>query len=228
VRPHFTRHVRGAVVAIVALLGMSGEVAADDRAKCLERDGALSIEACSHVISTGELSGRELATIYVLRATIYRADQQYNLALQDLTRAIELLKASGPADVVSSAYITRASVYSLSNDLQNALADYRSAQAFDARNSQAAEGIKAMEAAIAATASKPESSSPPSKPEDEKERIVSELACCLAYYRGEVSLEGWAPPQRCRVNMQNPVTKNKFCLWLRQYYPARYKALIRE
>jgi uncharacterized caspase-like protein len=62
---------------------------------------------------------------------------------------------------------------------------------------------------------------------DEKKKLASEWSCCLAYYQGERSLEGWAPPQRCRVNMQNPATHGKFCTWLRQFYPGRYAALTR-
>jgi uncharacterized caspase-like protein len=86
-----------------------------------------------------------------------------------------------------------------------------------------------MKIAAIAPASAPEarveSTGPTPNNTDKKTAPVSELACCLAYYRGERSLEGWAPAQRCQVNMQNPATKNKFCTWLRQFYPSRYSAL---
>lgn len=70
----------------------------------------------------------------------------------------------------------------------------------------------------------------PTKPEPEKEqkKSMSELTCCLAYYRGERSLEGWGPAERCRRNMQHPATKGKFCIWLRQFYPSRYSGLARN
>ncbi len=73
----------------------------------------------------------------------------------------------------------------------------------------------------------PRASTTPAIKKDEKKRSASEWSCCLAYYQGERSLEGWAPPQRCRVNMQSAATHGKFCTWLRQFYPGRYAALTR-
>lgn len=87
---------------------------------------------------------------------------------------------------------------------------------------------RAKLSAIAPTESLPKSSgADPKIKEDAPKKSVSELACCLAYYRGERSLEGWAPPERCRRNMQNPATKGKFCTWLKQFYPSRYSGLAR-
>jgi hypothetical protein len=136
------RQARRAILAVLTLLAVCREAAADDRTKCLERDGPQSAEACSRVIATGELSGKDLATIYVLRATIYRTDQQYDRAVDDLTRAIELLTGLATNDVVASAYVTRASVHALKGDIASAAADYRHALTLDPTNTQAEAGLE--------------------------------------------------------------------------------------
>lgn len=122
---------------------------AQDRDICFQRDGTRSIEACSHLITGNQLSGKNLATIYVLRASIYRSTQQYNLAIDDLTKAIELLKGTATSDVIASAFVTRASIYSLSADPTNALADYERALSLDPSNVQAAEGAKSLRSQLA-------------------------------------------------------------------------------
>jgi hypothetical protein len=73
----------------------------------------------------------------------------------------------------------------------------------------------------------PGASTTPQVKKDEKRKSASEWSCCLAYYQGERSLEGRAPPERCRVNMQHPAARGMFCTWLRQSYPGRYAALTR-
>jgi tetratricopeptide (TPR) repeat protein len=207
-------------LAIAGLL-MSRAASADDRALCLARVDARSMEACGRTIAAKQLAGKDMATIYVVRATIYRTNGDYTHAIEDLTHAIELLKNAASNEVVASAYVTRGSVYVLSGDLTKALSDYKEALSRDASNTQAAEGAKHIEAELAASKVAPGNS----ELHKEKER-PSELSCCLAYYRGERSLEGWGPAQRCHINMQAQNTKNKFCIWLRQFYPSRYNALI--
>jgi uncharacterized caspase-like protein len=86
-------------------------------------------------------------------------------------------------------------------------------------------------AAVAPTGapeSKVQSTGPIPKMMDKKPKSVSPLACCLAYYAGELSLEGWAPRQRCQVNRQQiPGFWNSVCTYLRENYPSRYSALTR-
>jgi tetratricopeptide (TPR) repeat protein len=213
------------IVLLVALGCFSG-ARAQDRNACLQRDGDRSIQACSRIISAGQVTGKDLATIYVLRASEYRANQQYDLAIGDLTKAIGLLQNTEPPDVVASAYVTRASIYLLKGDTTEALADYRGALTMDSEKQQAIKGVAEIKASFAPPVSTNASPSL-SQQEPDNARRISELACCLAYYRGEVSLEGWGPKQRCHTNMQDPQTKNKFCVWLRQFYPGRYSALTR-
>jgi hypothetical protein len=57
------------------------------------------------VIAAGQLNGKDLATIYVLRASVYRAVQQYNLAIDDMSKAIDLLRGAVSNDTVASAYV---------------------------------------------------------------------------------------------------------------------------
>ena len=122
---------------------------AADRDICVERDGGRSIEACSRIIASSQLAGKDLATIYVLRASIYRAGKDYPHAIEDITHAIELLKTTASNDVVASAYATRASIYSLDGDSVKALADYQQTLSLDATNAQAAEGVRSLQALLA-------------------------------------------------------------------------------
>ena len=47
----------------------------------------------------------------------------------------------------------------------------------------------------------------------------SQLSCCLAYYAGERSLEGWGPAERCRRNMAS--IRANWCSLLRQWQARR-------
>jgi hypothetical protein len=132
---------------VLAITGLTSPAAnADDRDVCLQRDGAQSIDSCGRIIATGQLTGKDLATIYVLRASAYRSSQLYDRAISDMTRAIDLLTATASKDVVASAYVTRAAIYALSGDPTNALTDYQQALAFDGTNTQAAEAVKSLQA----------------------------------------------------------------------------------
>jgi len=140
--------LRGLTVLAV-LFVFCARAVAQDRDICLERDGIRSIDACSRMIAAGQLAGKDLATIYVVRATIYRKDSDYSSAIEDITRAIELLKNGASNNIVASAYVTRGSIYSLSGDSAKALADYRQALALDAANSAAVEAIPKLQAQLA-------------------------------------------------------------------------------
>jgi len=204
---------------------------------CAERAGAASIAACTRVISSGKLDRAGLAMTYALRGAAHRNGSEYELALADFTQTITLLEGTARPEVVASAYVTRAAVYALKGDVETALQDYRKALALDGKNAQAAEGIRQVEAALATPAVRapPQSGEPaqvaappPARPiekkasPDPRRKAQSNFACCLAYYRGEVSLEGWGPAERCRHNVK--WAKN-FCSLLRQNYPDRAAGL---
>jgi hypothetical protein len=160
---HATRRASYRLFAILAItLAFSFGAHAQDRELCSERDGTRSIEACSRAIASNQLTGKDLATIYVLRASIYRANRDYSHAIEDITRAIDLLTATASKDVVASAYVTRASIYMLSGDFTNALSDYHYALGLDASNIQAAHGLQDAQAQIATTNTKPDGA--PSQP----------------------------------------------------------------
>lgn len=138
-----------AVATIMAIAAIGSKASAQDRTVCLQRNGQDSIEACSRVIASNELIGQELATVFVVRATLFRAAGAYDQAISDMTRSIELLKGTAPSSIVASAYTTRASFYALSGDLQKSLADYQQALGLDPTNAQAAEGAKNAQSQLA-------------------------------------------------------------------------------
>jgi hypothetical protein len=134
---------------LVVIFLFCTQALAQDRDICLERDGARSIDACERTIAAGQLTGKDLATIYVVRATLFRSNGSYDRAIDDMTHAIELLTNTASNDIVASAYVTRASFYSLSGDLPKALADYQRALALDGANAQAAEGARNIQSQLA-------------------------------------------------------------------------------
>lgn len=113
-----------------------------DLATCAERSGNKSIAACSRVIVSGRLEENDLATVYVLRAMTNRNSGDYDRAVADFARAIDLLQKFATPNVIATAYVARANAYSLKGDFDNALTDYRSALGLDPYNEQAADGIK--------------------------------------------------------------------------------------
>src|SRR5207253_1816182 len=74
----------------------------------------------------------------------------YDRSIADYTQAIDLLKRTATADVIASAYVTRAAVYSLKADFANALADYRTAFEIDKSNDLALDRIKGTKTTMAA------------------------------------------------------------------------------
>lgn len=59
----------------------------------------------------------------------------------------------------------------------------------------------------------------PAKDNKRKTESRSQLSCCLAFYAGERSLEGWGPAERCRRNMAS--IKMNWCAGLRQWQARR-------
>jgi formylglycine-generating enzyme required for sulfatase activity len=145
------RRALRSLLFLTIILIAAAAFAATDEDTCTKRQGEASIAACGRLILSGKFASTDLATIYVLQATTYRNSGDYAHAIADFTQAIELLQKSAVADVVAAAYVARASALSLNGDLKSALADYRKALGLDPGNSQAAEGIKFTEAAIAAS-----------------------------------------------------------------------------
>jgi len=75
------------------------------------------IAACTRVIRTGRLRGRDLAIAYQDRAEGYRLTKDYDHALEDFDRAIKV----DPG--VAYAYLNRAEVHRLKGDYDQVIAD---------------------------------------------------------------------------------------------------------
>jgi tetratricopeptide (TPR) repeat protein len=115
----------GALLAAAVLGGTIGVVpaAADfasDNSLCHTFDSdkaAQKIAACTRVINTGRLSGRNLAIAYQDRAEGYRLSKEYDRALEDFNRAIKI--DSGMA----YPFLNRAEVWRLKGDYDQVIAD---------------------------------------------------------------------------------------------------------
>lgn len=171
----FERFARPIVIVLLVALGFPSGARSQDRNVCLQRDGDRSIQACSRIILAGQVTGKDLATIYVLRASVYRSDQQYDRAIDDMTHAIDLLTNTASSDIIASAYATRASIYSLSGDPTKALADYEQALSHDPSNVQAANEAKGLRSQLASATAQASGSSSAKEMEAPDQPIPSEI-----------------------------------------------------
>ena len=114
-----------AVFAAVAFAGTiaAGPAAADfasDRDLCHTFDADKTVQkiaACTRVISTGRLSGRNLAIAYQDRAEGYRLSKEYDRALADFERAIKI------DSQIAYPYLNRAEVWRLKGEYDQVIAD---------------------------------------------------------------------------------------------------------
>ncbi|NVN88279.1 MAG: tetratricopeptide repeat protein [Rhodopseudomonas sp.] len=135
------------------LAELANKPAADDDAKkCHDLTGDAAIAACGRVISSGKLSGAALAGVYSSRGAQYYDKDQYDPALADLDKAIQLDPSSAEAymgrglvdaakknnsraiadfsEVIrlrpnaSLAFVQRGNVYAETGDQAHAIADY--------------------------------------------------------------------------------------------------------
>ncbi len=153
----------------VFLLASTAVAVASDRDACAERQGEKSIAACTREITSGRLDVADQATTYALRGMTYRDKGEYDRAIADFSKAIELSQKSASGDVVASAYVVRASAYFLKGDLEKASADYRAALALNPNNEQAAAGIRRTQAAAAENSQKKEEQAPAADSAGKKE-----------------------------------------------------------
>ena len=78
---------------------------------------AEKVAACTRLIDTGRLNGKDLAAVYANRADRYRLLEQYDRALEDFDRAFKL----NPTNPF--AYLNRAEVWRLKGNDDQAIAD---------------------------------------------------------------------------------------------------------
>ena len=106
-----------AVPAFFAFL-MGVPVLADDRADCAGSNPDRSISGCTRIIEAGEEPSENLALAYYNRGRSYSDKGDYDRAIADYDRAIELQ----PSYVI--AYNNRGAAYGSKGDYDRAIADY--------------------------------------------------------------------------------------------------------
>jgi tetratricopeptide (TPR) repeat protein len=124
------------VLILLALLGavapMVRPAAADDRGVCLEETSApdAAIGACGRLISSGQLSGPDLARAHNNRARSYERKGDSDRAIADYSEALRL----SPHAVI---YANRAFNYSNKRDFERAMADVNQALKLDSKYARA-------------------------------------------------------------------------------------------
>lgn len=106
--------MRRLLLTVASLMMASPAAAIDDRQSCLnQRAGDATIEACSRVIGTTPQD----ATAYYNRGASYRQAGDFDRAISDFNKAVELKPSYG------AAYNARGLVHAAKGDYERALAD---------------------------------------------------------------------------------------------------------
>jgi tetratricopeptide (TPR) repeat protein len=108
-----------AFVGAVCVVPAAADFASDrDLCHTFDTDKtAQKIAACTRVIKTGRLSGRNLAIAYQDRAEGYRISEKYDNALEDFERAIKI------DSQIAYPYLNRAEVWRLKGNYDQVIAD---------------------------------------------------------------------------------------------------------
>ena len=118
-----------AALIILSVLFIDGHligVRADDAADCVKGRGNIQIQACSRIIKSGRVFGKPismkaLANTYNNRGVAYRKKHQYDRAIADYSKAINL----NPK--FANAYYNRGFIYDVKRQYDRAIADYSKA-----------------------------------------------------------------------------------------------------
>jgi tetratricopeptide (TPR) repeat protein len=119
---------RGALAGVVLIGMLVGAAAAGDLDICSDESGDVAIEACTRVIASGTAAKDDLAQAYTNRGQEYYLKDDYDRAIADATRAIEIAGRS-----VHVAYSNRANAWAAKGDSARAIADYARALKIDPR-----------------------------------------------------------------------------------------------
>ena len=105
------------LMASVAFVALSVPVLADDREDCSSIDVDRMIRGCSGVINSRQELRQTLAIAYHRRGTAYASKKEYDRAIADYTKALEI----DPKHI--SAYNDRGLAYTSKGDYERAIAD---------------------------------------------------------------------------------------------------------
>lgn len=117
--------VSGFVFAIAATIVLATPTSADEYQACQGSEPQYSLDeniaGCTTIIESGRESQEILYSVYVTRGYAYSGKRQYDLAIADFTRAIQL-----NSDLAST-YVDRGMSYTLNGQYDLAIADYNRA-----------------------------------------------------------------------------------------------------
>lgn len=85
----------------------------------------------------------------VSQGSTHRRKQEYDRAVAEYSKAIELSEKVATPEMIASLHVVRAATYALKGDLKNAESDYQEALTRNPGNEEAAEGIKQISVALA-------------------------------------------------------------------------------
>jgi len=91
--------------------------AADDRDTCIHESGDVAIAACTRQINSGRYSGKSLAIAYMNRGVEWKKKEEYDKALADYDKSIQLDSQS------ADTFYNRCRVYLILHKYDAALAD---------------------------------------------------------------------------------------------------------
>jgi tetratricopeptide (TPR) repeat protein len=114
-----------ALISILLLCVALFSIADAETDQCLEYgqsgNSEKAIEECTRSIGSGKHSGSELAGFFRIRGTAYYKKAQYDMAISDFTRAIELDPESTH---VSFEYYWRGRAHGNKGDYEKAILDF--------------------------------------------------------------------------------------------------------
>jgi tetratricopeptide (TPR) repeat protein len=127
----FSTSVLIACTVLASLGGLQTASAADDIEICMRQSGDLAIAACSHLIMSGRLKGKDLVAAYNDRGNAWHAKGDHDRAIADYSEAINLAAKDATGDY------NRGYAWYARGDRDRAIADYNEAIKLDPRNATA-------------------------------------------------------------------------------------------
>jgi tetratricopeptide (TPR) repeat protein len=146
------------LLAVIPLAGCAGTSAYQQCSGQGVRDPAVSIRACTTLIQSARGTEQGLATIFINRAGSYAAAGQYDRAIADLDRAIQLNPNSG------AAFSLRGTVYYAEGQYEFAIKDLEQAIRLNPNDALSVRGRDIVRRALAQNLPPPTPAPPPPQP----------------------------------------------------------------